>query len=238
MERRVRPGVRTTDETVLHWIVVNVVEVPFELLLVTDCVLPEAALPHTSTTVAPSRVVPRLFAATACKPLLGELLLDEHPTAREVGVVSRKSPDHVQVVGQEHQSVCCEWPTCVTFAQRPPQRRTRCIVAEEALPVLRDHSEEEGPARHMSPAIHRHARSIAWEQRVVRTADPTHQILVGSAVRTIFFLRSTVATPPAPPTPSLAPNRSCCGRRRPSACRRAGLCLAAATVALHRVMGR
>ena len=45
VERRIRPIANSCHQTVYHWIVVNVIDMPLEILVVANGVLPESPLP-------------------------------------------------------------------------------------------------------------------------------------------------------------------------------------------------
>jgi hypothetical protein len=96
MERAVRPIPNLRHVAVLHRIVVNVVDVPFEIGLVSDCMLPVTPLPK-------SAFPPGGFAGGARRGLhetSRKPRFDHAPTQRKIGVARRQRPDGVQVIRQ------------------------------------------------------------------------------------------------------------------------------------------
>jgi hypothetical protein len=95
MKRRVRPIAHSGDKTVFHGIEVNVIDVPFEILLITNDVFPESTLPqrYLAISVTSDRSA-RLDDGG------GEPTLDQVSTIWKIGVSFGQCHDDVEVIGQ------------------------------------------------------------------------------------------------------------------------------------------
>jgi hypothetical protein len=119
------PVVDASHQPVLHRIVMDVIDVPFEIDVVADGVLPIAALPQ--------RIFAALVfrsAAAALRNKATEQTFTTLLTPRIIGVVGRKGRDDVQMLGKHDDSVDRKRPLvaghveCLsqqvdTFNQRP-----------------------------------------------------------------------------------------------------------------------
>jgi len=80
-------------QAMFHGVVVNVIDMPREVAVVADCVLPIAPLPKRELAIAMPSDVPARF-----KQMGAEISFDAPPPAGKVGVVSRQTKDRVQVI--------------------------------------------------------------------------------------------------------------------------------------------
>src|SRR5689334_19173347 len=85
---------------VLHWIEMHVIDVPLEIGLVADRVLPKAPLPKHKFTVALTR-----DRHTGGNKGVRETRLDALPATGEIGVALRQSPNRMQVVREYYDRV-------------------------------------------------------------------------------------------------------------------------------------
>ena len=94
MKRRVRPVADLGHETMFYRIVVNVIDVPGQIFLVADRVLPETSLPQSlfSALVA-------LETETVSDDLAREQAFDALPTSGKIRIVLRKRHDNMQMIG-------------------------------------------------------------------------------------------------------------------------------------------
>jgi hypothetical protein len=95
-----RPIADARHQAVLHRIEMDIVEVPREILLVADRVLPKPSLPEPVLAFAIA-----FDRDSASHDLAGEVALDPPPSAGKVEVVRRQSEDCVEVVRQDHDSI-------------------------------------------------------------------------------------------------------------------------------------
>lgn len=161
---------RTAHQSVLHGIVVDVVEVPRQVRVVADRVLPKPPLPNPASAISLMRRTLLLFDATRGEPCLSETLLHQCPSFGEVRVAVRQRPDRVQMVGQKYERLDVKRPALLAPVKGFAQTSTRHLVTQEAGAVLRHQREEEGSTRHNGAAIPGHGRSVAQAMRTVRTA--------------------------------------------------------------------
>ena len=95
MKRRIRPIAHSGDKAMLHGIEMNIIDVPFEILLVANGVFPESTLPQRDFAIS----VPRDW-STGLDDGGGEPTLDQMPTIRKIGVSLGQCHDDVEVIGQ------------------------------------------------------------------------------------------------------------------------------------------
>ena len=78
----------------------DIVEVPREILLVPDRVLPKSSLPKPVLAF-----VIALDCDSASHDVPGEMALDPSPSAGKIEIVRREREDYVQVLGQDHDGI-------------------------------------------------------------------------------------------------------------------------------------
>src|SRR5215216_5952806 len=96
METTVRPIAHARDVSVLDGIVVNVIDVALEVGLVTDGVLPIAALPNSFVALGDFAQRPPSIAGKRPR----KAAFDQVPTSRKICIVIWQRPDGVQMVWQ------------------------------------------------------------------------------------------------------------------------------------------
>ena len=94
MEAAMRPINDPRDVPVLHGIEMDVVDMPFEIGVISDGVLPVAALPDAFFALRHLALRSRLGVKIA-----GEATLDKAPPGREVRIVLRQRPQRMNMIG-------------------------------------------------------------------------------------------------------------------------------------------
>src|SRR5262245_28986114 len=102
MKGRIRPLKGTLNKSVLDWIVMKVVHVPFKVILIVDGVLPKSPLPDAALFAFPARRRHRKFSTALCEIRFGEFLLDAPPAHGKATVAGRQLPYCVQVIRQKY----------------------------------------------------------------------------------------------------------------------------------------
>jgi hypothetical protein len=111
MKRRIRPIAHSSDKAVFHGVEVDVIDVSFEILLVTNCVFPESTLPQRGLAISVARDW-----STGIDDGRGEPTLDQMPTIRKIGVSLGQCHHDVEVIGQYDHGIdgkrvfapCCD----------------------------------------------------------------------------------------------------------------------------------
>ena len=85
-----RPLMWTCHISVLHGVVMDVVQVAMKIVIVADGMLPKPALPHTSGTLANARVRATLFPAASSEESARECRFDGGDTDGKVSVAVGK----------------------------------------------------------------------------------------------------------------------------------------------------
>ena len=102
MKRRPRPICRVSHIPVLDRIEMDVIEMLFQIVLVSDDVFVIATLPDTAMTARLLRWCDRFLVPARREPVRGEFVLDRLPSRGVVAVAGRKNPQTVEVVPQQH----------------------------------------------------------------------------------------------------------------------------------------
>jgi len=99
-KRRMRPIAHSCDEPVSHGIEVNIVDVAFEIALVPNCALPEAALPKHQFAVGVARGLD-----AGLQHGRRESTFDQTQASGKIRVSGRQRHDDMEVVGQNNNCV-------------------------------------------------------------------------------------------------------------------------------------
>ena len=111
------PILHTPDMLVLDRIEVNVIDVPREIALVAQCVLPVTSLPNTAF----------VLAGAACRNLLlrrkstRECRLYQPPASREISIAIGQGPHGMQMIRQHHDGIDGEWMSCPRVSESRAQ---------------------------------------------------------------------------------------------------------------------
>ena len=143
------PVVHARDKAVLHGIEVNVINMPFQIRVVANCVLPIAALPDALLTLEQLTFRALLPFQTARKTAL-----DQIPSRRKIGVVFWKRPDGMEMIRQDANCDRLERPTLLDGLINSPQA-INMVHEQRTRPISEDDREEERVAS-LRPAISRH----------------------------------------------------------------------------------
>jgi len=101
----------------LHRIVVNVINVPGEIVVIADGVFPVTPLPKRKFTIRMALEI------DACSEEVGaEISLDPTPAPSEIGVSFRQRQDRVQVIRQNHHRIDRKRPFLSGHAKRGAKR--------------------------------------------------------------------------------------------------------------------
>src|SRR5687768_3537340 len=110
-------------------VVVDVVEVPMQVVLVPNRVLPESSLPHPAPLVRLARDRNVSLTSSRREPRLSERLLDQTPPRRKITVAHRQRPYRVQMIRQQYERLDLKWAQRLTQPKRRAQHRSRFRVA-------------------------------------------------------------------------------------------------------------
>jgi len=165
----------------LHGVVMDVFDMPMQIMIVAYQMLPVATLPDTALATSDAPLAsPFLFGQATREPRF-----DLRPTIRIVVIASRQTPDAMQMIGQHHNGHDLER----TNRLRRAKRRTQIIHALHEPPTMtlqKIHGEEIGATRHTHAAIVRHT--------------PASRRLRTSAIGKIRMRRSEKPYAPSHPT--------------------------------------
>src|SRR5260370_26717031 len=100
MKRGMRPVANASHQAVFHWIVVNIVHVPDEIVLVANGVFPVTSLPEGKLTV---RVATHRYSCS--EQVSAEVSFDSSPTPGKIRVARRQGQHRVQVVRHDDHSI-------------------------------------------------------------------------------------------------------------------------------------
>lgn len=103
--------------TMLHWIDMDVIQMPLQIVFIEDQVFPETSLPDTAFALAQ----PTGTDALAWRDLAGEPRLDQHPARGAIAIPLRQRPQGVHVIGQHHPAQDIEGVTLLDLANTVPQ---------------------------------------------------------------------------------------------------------------------
>src|SRR5262245_36568615 len=98
-----RPVGHTLDQPVFHWVPVDVIYAPDEIVLIAHRMFPETPLPNSSLTRAQTRRRTHALSSTMREVKIRECLLDLLPAQGEIVVSLGESPDGVEVVGKDNE---------------------------------------------------------------------------------------------------------------------------------------
>ena len=144
----------------LNRIVIDVIEVPAEIIVVAYDVIPEAPLPNAALVARPARgAATRLMAAggevSACKRRL-----DGRPAQAESIISQWHRPDRMDVVRHNDDRVNREWMIRNDAPKRGAQQFDRGRIIEDWPALFGDDREEHGRAGSFQSAVFRHNKII------------------------------------------------------------------------------
>ena len=93
---------RTDRQAMFHRIEMDVIEVPTEIVRVSNCVIIEPTLPNAATAVVNTRAGARCLAAIVFEPGSREMRFDERPARGKVAIAVRESDQRVQMIEQQN----------------------------------------------------------------------------------------------------------------------------------------
>jgi len=178
LEAGPRSILRPPDEAVLYGIVVDVIEVRFEVAFVADRMFPKSALPNAASPFAEPRGRTLRLSPAALQPRPSELPLDPSPPQR-IGVIARwQGPKGMQMLGQQHDSRDFKRVAQPTFPHRLAQQAPRRLIRKQSRPAFGNDREKVGSPRNEVATIIRHAdilhpvpRQVNLYERIRRQAN-------------------------------------------------------------------
>jgi hypothetical protein len=139
---------------VLDRIEMHVVDVPLEISLVSNRVLPEAPLPEHVFAIA----MTRHRHAVGHQPMR-EVRFDALPAAGEVGIACRQRPDGMQVIRQDHDGLDREWTLVPRKTESHPQS-AHVMHEREGCPVSERDREKIGASWNEFAPVSDHLRML------------------------------------------------------------------------------
>jgi hypothetical protein len=152
---RMRPVSNTCHEAVFHRIVMDVIDVPGEISLVTDGVLPVPPLPRRklATRITPDGI-------PSSEQVSAEVSFDPPPAPGEIRVSLRQGQDCMKVIGQDDDSIDDEGALLPGRAKRSA-KRTDMINKSCRLAFGERYREEIGAALHPVASVSDHSGIIS-----------------------------------------------------------------------------
>lgn len=126
----------------------NIINVPGEIVFVTNQMFPVTALPDTPFTF--SRTAPASHTApgkSACEPGL-----DQHPARREIIVIRRQGPKCMKMFGEDHNGIHAKRIPAFHACHHAPEKISM-ICQQRPRPVCQSDGEEISAAFDSCPAI-------------------------------------------------------------------------------------
>ena len=102
------PILGTLHPSMLDRVPVNIIDVPLEIPVITDHVLPIAALPNTTLTSLDTT----FRSSFAPRDLAGKPRFDQRLAHLIVRIIVRQGPDAVEMLGKNDNRVNREWMSC------------------------------------------------------------------------------------------------------------------------------
>jgi hypothetical protein len=177
-EAGIRPCVRTVGHAMTHGVVMNVLNMPAQIVLVANGMLPEPPLPYATFPVPSARLGDGPFVGASFQPTLREASLDTRPTRGEVGIPDRKTPYGMQMIREQDNRKNVEGQGCSHFLEGVAQTGAGGFLAQERSALMRHHGEEECAARLKGTTVFGHEVMVSEGGRLcqagkVGTAHPT-----------------------------------------------------------------
>lgn len=148
------------DVPMLDRIVINVIDVPAEIIVVAYDVIPEAALPNAALVASPSRGAAARFIAAGGEVRARKRRLDGRPAQAEQIVSRRHRPDRMDVVRHDDDRVDREWMIRDDASKRGAQQIDRGRIIEDRPASFGDDREEHGSAGGVQTAVFGHDEII------------------------------------------------------------------------------
>ena len=130
----------------------NVVEMGGEIAIVSDQMLPEPALPDILLSSC-ALYLGTLGNAIGLGIGAGEGFFDQSPPRRVVGIVVRKPPNGMKVIGKDNLSLDLERMTAPNLVDRVVEQLHNSGIAEQSPPLVGHNREEIGRALDRNPSI-------------------------------------------------------------------------------------
>lgn len=156
---RVWPGMGTSGVCVLDRIVMNVVAQAFEFGFVADGMFPETALPDAAFILFLSRIATGGFGSTSGEVVHGERRFDQTPAGGIVFVAVGKSPNAVQVIGQQDNGIHVERMVRANRLHGGAKGRACRFRGQDRAAEVGYQCEEVGTAGKKEAAVFRHGTS-------------------------------------------------------------------------------
>jgi len=135
---------------------VDVIDVTFEVRIISDRMLPKPSLPDSR--FAPPDLAPR--PQLRGRQLAGESAFDLAPASREIGIARRQSPNGVEMVRQDADGIRYERQAHLNRTINFPQVLD-VLDKQLARPVKKRNGEKECPAFDLWSPVSRHHRTMA-----------------------------------------------------------------------------
>lgn len=134
----------------------NVVEMAFEIVFVSNRVFPKLRLPDAATTVTLATRCNDGFIAATGKPTLRELRLNPLPAVRKSIIAYRHGPYGMQMIGKQHDSENVKRMGLLAVTKDLTEDTSSPFGREYWTPSVCHDREEERPARNVHPSPIRH----------------------------------------------------------------------------------
>jgi len=99
VECRIRPLLRFLCQTMLHRIIVDVLNVTIQIQLITKTMLPKPTLPNVTFSASPPRGTRQNSRFDACRYRPGKAGFDQTPARRKISIPFRQPPDAMKMIG-------------------------------------------------------------------------------------------------------------------------------------------
>src|ERR1035437_3261787 len=189
MKRRMRPLRRARYVTVLHRVVMHVIDVPRQILLVADEMFPEPPLPKCRFAPLDARLRRWNPVVDPVRAAAGYVLLDQRPAQGKIVITVRQGPYAMQMIRQHNPGENPEWVRSADRIDGRSQRGHATRIGQDRpISPIRD-SREIGAARDVCATIIRHGMifpltwcaSAPYQRNNARSAPASTSVLVRPA---------------------------------------------------------
>ena len=144
----------------LHPVLMDVIDMPVEVGLMTDEMFPQSMLPQSALVPFSAARIHPFRAIESGLATLRDHPLDDTPTVGEILIPGRQCPEGMHVVRQQHPSLDHKCMGRTKRSDRFPQCRAHIDIGEKGLAPIGVDGEEIGATRHMGATVIRHGGII------------------------------------------------------------------------------
>jgi hypothetical protein len=160
-----RPLVRALGQSMLHRVVMDVIQVMIKIILVANQVFPETALPDPAISLPRAGLGAGPLAPAIGQICTGEGRFDEGDAGGEIGILFRQRQDQMKVVVEEDDGIKGKWAGLAAGVDGLTKQGAGGGLGEDRSTVMSDEGEEERPARPKCTTIVGHDGNIPQQAK-------------------------------------------------------------------------